>query len=314
MTCKICSKELVIWYQDLFDDRHGYPGRFDVYKCINCGFGQTYPQLSPKKISEVYSKYYPWKKIDIDKIKKDDYKMPNKFTIWRKGLAINGQYMVKPKSKVLDIGCGLGFSLLELSSIKCKAYGIDPDGNAGKLAKKFKLKFKKGFITDNPFPKEKFDYIIANQVLEHTNSPIEFLLAAKERLEMNGKIILSFPNTNSLTRYLLDKDWLHWHIPYHLNFFTRKSIKILAQKSKLKILDIKTITPNMWTNLQIRRLTQKPKMGLRDEFWDGKPNTKGIMQNTMVTKMINFLEEYNYINRVIDLMGLGESFSVTLSA
>jgi SAM-dependent methyltransferase len=313
MKCKICGGKLRPWIRKLFDDRHGYPGKFDVYKCSFCEFGQTVPQLSGAKIAEIYSKYYPWKNTDIKNVKLSDFKIPNKMTIWRKGLFINGQYSVKKGAKVLDVGCGLGYSLLELKNYGCKAYGIDPDKNALKLAKKFNLNFKKGFITDNVFVKEKFDYIIANQVLEHTNDPLEFLTHCKNRLSKNGKIILSFPNANSLTRYLFKNNWLHWHIPYHLNFFTRKSIEIVANHAGLKIDSIKTETPNMWMNLQIRRLTQKPKIGVRDTFWDGKPDNDSQLTQGIYPKLVHFAEEYNLLNRVIDLFGFGESFILTLS-
>jgi len=312
MRCKICNGKLQTWYKDLFDDRHGYPGKFDIKKCNNCGFGQTIPQLSPKKISKIYEKYYPWKNTNISNIKRSDFKIPNKFTIWRKGLFINGQYLVKPRSTVLDIGCGLGHSLLELESIKCKAYGIDPDKNTLKLAKKFGLNFKVAFIEDQPFKDLKFDYIIANQVLEHTNDPISFLNESSKRLKKDGKIILSFPNVNSLTRLLFDINWLHFHIPYHLNFFTRASLKIMCKKLGLKINRFRTETPNMWTNLQIRRLLQKPKMGVRDPFWDGKVKKGEVYSSGFFPKIVHFLEEYNIFNRFVDLIGLGESFTVTL--
>lgn len=312
MKCKICGDSLNPWIKGLFDDRHGYPDRFSVYRCSNCGFGQTKPQISESKISEIYSKYYPWRKTDISKIKAKDFAKPPLFKIWRKGLFINGQYLVKPKSKVLDVGCGLGHSLLELKNIGCKAYGIDPDPNASKLAKKFKLKFEKAFITDNPFKGELFDYVIANQVLEHTNDPKVFLLSCKKRLNPKGEIILSFPNLNSLTRMILGQKWLHWHIPYHLNFFTRRSIELLAIKCGLEIKSIKTITPNMWSNLQLRRLTQSPKPGDRDIFWDGKGDSSKVAKISIITKFINFLEEHNYINRVVDTLGFGESFVVIL--
>lgn len=312
MKCKICGDKLDIWFKKLFDDRHGYPGKFDVYKCRSCGFGQTIPQLTENKIAEIYSKYYPWKNTDVENVKLSDFKVPSKLTIWRKGLFINGQYSVKPKSKVLDVGCGLGYSLLELKNVGCKPYGIDPDKNALKLARKFKLKFKKGFVTDTIFEKIKFDYIIANQVLEHTNNPLKFLVACKKRLDKNGKIILSFPNANSLTRYLFKNNWLHWHIPYHLNFFTRKSIEIVTNKAGLKIESLKTETPNMWTNLQIRRLTQKPTIGKRDVFWDGKIDKKDKYISGIYPKFIHLAEEYNFLNRIVDLFNLGESFVLTL--
>lgn len=312
MKCKICHSKTKLWYKELFDDRHGYPKKFDIRKCIKCTFAQTSPQLSANKIASIYSKYYPWKAIDVKNIKLKDYKIPPPLTIWRKGLGINSQYRVKPGSKVLDIGCGLGFSLLELKNNNCDAYGIDPDINALKLAKKFNLKFKKAFIEDNPFPSQKFDYIIANQVLEHTNNPINFLKVIKSRLKDNGEILLSFPNTDSLTRYLFKHNWLHWHIPYHLNFFNRKSVQILVNKSGLKIKSIKTITPNMWTNLQVRRLTQNPKVGLRDIFWDGKSVKTNSKNYNLFLKINSLLEEYNIINRLIDSIGFGESFVITL--
>lgn len=313
MKCKICNHKLKSWYKNLFDDRHGYPGSFTVKRCNWCGFGQTDPQLSSKDIAKIYSKYYPWKNTDIKDIKRSDFKMLDRFTIWRKGLYINGQYLVKPKSVVLDVGCGLGHSLLELESIGCKAYGVDPDKNALKLAKKFKLNFKVGFAEDNPFPGIKFDYIIANQVLEHTNNPIKFLKKLTSRLNKGGKIILSFPNSDSLTRYILNKNWLHWHIPYHLNFFNRKSIAILAKKSGLTTDSIKTITPNMWTNLQIRRSLQTPKLGQRDLFWDGKSEAHETYNKPLMAKIVHLLEEYNIVNRLIDVFGYGESFVVELT-
>jgi len=310
--CKICGGRLKTWVKQLFDDRHGYPGYFDVYRCQKCGFGQTIPQLSKNQITKVYEKYYPYKEINIDHVKLEDYQTTDRFKLWRKGLFINGQYLVKPGAKVLDVGCGLGFSLLELTNIGCEAYGIDPNINGAKLAKKFKLKFHRGFIEDKPFGKIKFDYVIANQVLEHVNDPLRFLKDCKSRLFSGGKIIFASPNVDSWTRRILGKKWLHWHIPYHLNHFSCTSIEILAHKANLTIETIRTITPNMWTNLGIRRLLQKPQIGKRDYFWDGKRrHTQSTLFPRLLEKGYTFLEEYNLLNRFTDWLGWGESWVVT---
>jgi len=81
----------------------------------------------------------------------------------------------------------------------------------------------------------------------------------------------------------------------------------------MKIESLKTVTPNMWTNLQIRRLTQKPKNGKRDEFWDGKGDNSKVAKISFVPKIMNLLEEYNFLNRIIDGIGYGDSFVLTLS-
>jgi len=315
MKCKICDKKTKIWYRKLFDDRHGYTGYFDIYKCPNCGFALTNPQITKNKIINLYTKYYPRQNLNLENIKKSNYKKIDKFEIWKKGLLNTCEYWIKEKSKVLDVGSGLGYSLLRLEeAMKCKAYGIDPDTNAKRFANKFKLNFHHGFIEDNPFNNVQFDYVIANQVLEHTDNPIKFLNICKSRLNKNGKIILSFPNTNGLHRIMFGINWLHWHVPYHLNHFNLSSIKELTNKTGLRIEKIKTITPNMWTNLQIRRILSKPKNGLRDTFWDGNnKNSNKIVKSNTYSKLTRFLENNNYLNRLVDLLGFGESFLVILS-
>lgn len=315
MRCKICGGKTKIWFKKLYDDRHGYRGYFNIERCKKCGFAQTTPQIPDNKIQELYGKYYPRQNIDLTKIKRENYNMGNRIDNWLRGIKHGCEYWVSPKSKVLDIGSGLGFSLLRLESIGCETYGLDPDKNAQKIAKKFNLKFHLGFIDDNPFPNEKFDFVIASQVLEHTNNPINFLKLCKNRLRKDGKIILSFPNTDSLGERVFKENWLHWHIPYHLNHFNRKSLNDLAEKAGLEIDKIKTTTPNLWTNLQIKRLFFKPKVGERDTSWDsGKKILKKTGKNIRYLKLIlNILEKYNILNRITDTLGIGESFVVFMS-
>lgn len=313
ITCKICKSKLKIWYRNLYDDRHGYRGKFNILRCINCGFSQTSPQISKAAIKNLYENYYPRRNINLTNIKIEDYKKPTFQYLWRKGLLAECHFQVKTGSEVLDIGSGIGYSLLYLKNMKCKPFGIDPDKNGKKVSGKFKIPFHYGFIDDKPFRGKLFDFITASQVIEHTNDPIKFLELCKKRLKPNGKIILSFPNTDCLTRKIFKKNWLHWHVPYHLNHFNRKSIKLLSDKVGLKIVKIKTVTPNLWTNLQIKSLLKKTKEGVRDTFWDGGKGINHSVKFSFLSKIFNLLEEYNYINRFIDLMGFGESIIVTLS-
>lgn len=317
MKCKICKSKTKTWYEKLYDDRHGYPGYFDVVRCTKCGFAQTKPQIGKKEIGKLYEKYYPRQNLNLENIKRESYSSINRTKLWRKGLLNACHFLVDKGSSVLDVGAGLGYSLLWLEeAMNCKAYGIDPDENAKKVADKFNLNFHIGFIEDRPFGNKKFDFVIANQTIEHTNEPVRFLRECNERVKKDGQIILSFPSIDSLTRKLLGKNWLHWHIPYHLNHFNHEGFSRAADKAGLKVDTIKTITPNQWTNIQLRCLIQKSEMGQRDSFWDpgksagGKPSlATSLLHSTML-----FLEEYNLFNRFIDFLGLGESYVVFLSA
>ena len=76
-----------------------------------------------------------------------------------------------------------------------------------------------------------------------------------------------------------------------------------------------TITPNLWTNIQLRRYFFKPKVGERDLFWDSQKQTQkdnNFADTHLFKKITKFLEENNYLNRVIDFFGLGESILVII--
>ena len=227
MTCIICGGKSKIIYNDLYDDRYGAPGRHDIYQCINCGFGRTFPGLKKKNIAKFYSNFYPLSLLDEEQVRNSASIPP----IWRQWISGNNNIAhryIKPHSKVLDIGSGSGVSLLEIIQLGAEAYGVEPDPNAQKLARSLKLNVYKGFISDNPFPDIKFNYITASQVIEHEPNPTSFLINVRKHLRDDGIIIFSFPNSDALYRKIFGRYWLHWHVPYHVNHFNTKSIKLLA--------------------------------------------------------------------------------------
>lgn len=316
--CLLCGNVQNLWYKDLYDDRHGYKGLFSVYRCPDCGFCKTFPSLKDNDLTDLYSNYYPRKNLNVKDINIKDHKPQSEEVLYRKGLKTNTHLFAKKGSDVLDVGSGIGYSLLELKNMGCYPYGLDPDTNAQKLAKKFKIPFHFGLINDNPYPGKKFDYICASQVLEHTTDPLEFVRMCSKKLKPGGELILSFPNPDSFTRRLLGRKWLHWHIPFHQNFMSRKAILLLVKKTGLKLLDIKTVTPNLWTNLQIRRLIISPHQGVRDTFWDGRKSMgksdsgPKILERILMT-IFSILENSNPLNRLLDDLNLGESYVIRLS-
>ena len=318
-TCQICSTKTVVKYKGLYDDRYGAKGKHNIYICQKCGFGKTTPGISKKEIGKFYKKHYPLSRVDINKLTKQPT-IPSKLITWLKGLNHTTHYQAKKGQKVLDIGCGSCRSLVEIKSLGVKAYGVEPDPTAQKIAKKLKLKVHQGFIQDDPFPKTKFDLVTASQVLEHDPNPSQFIKACTKKLAKKGQIILSFPNLNALSRYIFQKKWIHWHVPYHLNFFTKKSIQILAQKNNLKIKKLTTVTPNLWTVLQLQSLLLgTPKEGTQNPLW---PQAVSLKKKpvTEKSKLINLLRSATKIaesavsipNRIIDTFLLGDSWLVTL--
>jgi SAM-dependent methyltransferase len=294
------------YYKDLCDDRYGAPGTFTIFRCNSCGLGRTYPTLGRKEIGEFYKKYYPLSSLTATQVKRSVIMWP-KCIMWLMGVNNAAHRNIKPGTEVLDIGSGTGESLLEIKKYGAHAYGVEPDPNAQKIAKVLNLKVCKGFISDNPFPTSKFDFVTASQVFEHEPDPENFLISARRKMKENGKIILSFPNPDSFYRKIFGKNWLNWHVPYHINFFTKKSLVTLTNKTKLRIVNLRTITPNIWSVYQIERLFEKIQEGEKSKLWTRRDG--GLFTKIITALLLVFITP---INRIIDLFGLGDSLFVIL--
>ena len=307
----------------LFDDRYGARGLHSVYRCTKCGFGQTVPGISRGMIGQFYAKHYPLSVVDPHALRSQVRIIPS----WQamiEGVDNTAHWHTRRGQRVLDIGSASGLSLLEITALGGEAYGVEPDPYGAKIAKSLGLKVFRGFITDNPFPKLKFDLITASQVLEHEPDPAKFLLAARKKLKPHGQLVLSFPNYNALYRHLFGRHWLHWHIPYHLNFFTHDSLAILAKESGFRLQSIRTITPNLWTVLQLRALLTPVKEGTPSAMWvqaqASRKSKKPAPPNqpSYFLRIAQLFVRFSVwlimpINRLVDILGLGESFLIVLT-
>ena len=148
--------------------------------------------------------------------------------------------------KLADLGCGQG-QLLELLSEdfkkdKSSLYGFD-------LSSDFINKTKKSF--DNVFcldlnkenlPAQDFEIIFALDVIEHLNSALVFLEKAALAIRSNGLIIISTPNTRSLSYFLQGKNWYAFKDETHLHFYNRQQLAKLLSQTGFKIINSKTIS------------------------------------------------------------------------
>lgn len=318
--CLLCNSVSKVLYEKLFDDRFGAPRKYGVLVCQQCGFGETFPKLVKSQLPQFYAKYYPLHSVQPEEVVRSVSKR-GKFINWLMGNNNIAHQYIRPKSKVLDIGCASGVSLLEINNLGAVGFGVEPDPSCLKIANKLKLKIHQGYIQDNPFPNQQFNYITASQVLEHEKDPLEFLLAAKKKLRPKGQIILSFPNINSFYRKIWKKRWIHWHIPYHQNHFSYQSLQRLASQSGLKIRRVKTITPNLWTILQIKHLLSKIHYKQKNPAWETHQEKLAFVKLTFLQRLTGQLSSRVYIslrvlifpiNRLIDTLGQGESFVVFL--
>lgn len=110
---------------------------------------------------------------------------------------------VGKKSRVLDIGCGVGNLVCYLSDFFHQVVGLDISPLAIKLArtnaKNLGCKntlFFTGSVTS--LPQSRYDLIICTEVIEHVSNDQEFITQICRLLAKNGRLLISTPLKDSL--------------------------------------------------------------------------------------------------------------------
>lgn len=94
---------------------------------------------------------------------------------------------------------------------------------------------------DQIFQLEKFDVILAADVLEHLNNPGLFLASARKILKTNGELIITVPNTFSLKKFLgvalLRQERTH---PDHVCYYSLMNLYQLLGRFGFDLIEINT--------------------------------------------------------------------------
>ncbi|MBC8552877.1 MAG: glycosyltransferase [Candidatus Brocadiales bacterium] len=141
---------------------------------------------------------------------------------------------------VLDLGCGSGYLCRKFSK---EGYGtvigvdiklpVDQDkGGEGLQFLQIDLNQKDWVLSLlGAIALERFDLILAFDIIEHLNAPIDFLKKVKKILSDSGSLVLTTPNTNSWERLLFPKTWSGARDTDHLTLFNVYSLQFLLQRA-----------------------------------------------------------------------------------
>ena len=215
----------------------------------------------------------------------------------------------KDNLKILDVGCGLGNTLLEIKNINSTVdlYGIEKNVQAAKVAESF-AEILIGDVETIvlPYPDEFFDYIILGDILECLYSPEKFLNDIKKYLCNNGEIIVSCRNVQyiGVLQDLLAGDWGK-NKEYSINketirFFTLKELEKIfiglnykIKKYEARITDIDEQNIDFLKKLKFNKL-------IEDDF-----NFRIYQWIFQLKKSISIIGE-NYINKMLKLIEAGK--------
>jgi len=188
ISCDLCgSDQFITFYKKM---RHSL--NLNTVVCNDCGLMYTNPRPTFGNLKLFYTGFYHYfhgrKGID------NHYLIKSKRFAQKRSDVILKIKDSFEKLEVLEIGCGVGEFLLNLSKkTNWNVSGIEAGKDSFKYCKELGInveyKFFEDFLTN-----KKFDLITSFHVLEHLSSPKLFFLKVNSILKSGGLMYLEVPN------------------------------------------------------------------------------------------------------------------------
>lgn len=141
---------------------------------------------------------------------------------------------ISKTSAILDVGCGSGNWLDGLAEDGYQNLtGVDLFAPTNGQTKNWH--YFRGEIFDIPNT-SKYDLITMHSVIEHVNSPIETLVAAKGLLKEDGSIVVRTPVMGKAAWQQYGTDWCQLDAPRHINIMSREAWDIIARIIGMEII------------------------------------------------------------------------------
>ncbi len=141
------------------------------------------------------------------------------------------EYAIKNlNGRILDVGFSVGELHLKLAEVfgEQNIYGIDIE------VKRNSKRYKKASAEDKiPFRNNYFDSVFAGELIEHLHKPEKFVAEANRVLKINGVLILTTPNRDSL----INRVFHNYHAPLHFSLFNFAELKSLLESNGFKVVD-----------------------------------------------------------------------------
>lgn len=208
------------------------PDGLNVVECQVCGLAYISPRPKRQFVEKFYdSNYFSGQGNEVKVGYSQEYYDSLQASIPQPLLQILHKFGLLNISglEVLEVGCATGRTLSKFHQGGAHVLGIEPVEDAAKTARElFGLRVINSPFEDVPLDCNKFDIVIALEVIEHLLSPKAFLEKCCRVLRPGGLMVISTPNYKATE--LFSSKWRGFHTSFeHLYFFDSHSLSRLAK-------------------------------------------------------------------------------------
>lgn len=235
LACNVCQS----------DQLRPHPGKdgYEFQKCHDCGYVFASPMPSPEQLAELYdsahfnSSYNPESSAESPLFQQRlvQYEQDRDYFL-----------RFASKGRLLDYGCGNGL-FLNCFPESFERYGYE----FNRVTTEFLHRERSFHVVDHESGLEQtedgfFDAVTMRGVIEHLIDPEAALALLASKLKAGGHLfICATPNIDSPCALLYGVDWSQFTPPYHLHYFSPRTLSLMAARHGLALVD--SATPYLGT-------------------------------------------------------------------
>lgn len=304
--CPVCGGGTDLDQDAMYDDRYGHPGTYPYRVCRVCGHRVIGASFTEDELLDLYAEHYPRGVLRLEEFR--PRQEVHGVAAWLEGERASAFRWVPRDVRVLDVGCGFGETLAYHAARGCDAHGVDADANLLRVADRYGLNARVGLFRAEDYEPASFDYVTLDQVIEHVSEPRQFLRDVAAVVRPGGTVVVTTPNGGGYGRRLFGRRWINWHVPYHQQQFTRRSLARLADSAGLEVAEMRTLTNTRWLQYQGLHIAMYPPQGVHSPFWDPRRSKRKIRRRR--ARLVNGLyrvKVFHVITRAADAFGIGDN-------
>lgn len=226
-------------HRPLFDSYDGFP----FVECDSCGCWYV-----PLKIDEALFERFFRQCPEAWAVAQRSYKTRGSDEYAKLSLDRIGEYLdellplvgrADGKPRYLDVGCGLGYSLLAARDRGLDGYGVEASTESVSIASRQHLEVRH---TSAGLPPGPFQLISFWESLEHMENPVYTLAICLPLLDNDGLLAFTLPNQNSPVVRALRSDCSvingGYDTPGHINLLSPATLRILLDRAGYTLLEL----------------------------------------------------------------------------
>jgi SAM-dependent methyltransferase len=222
VACAICgaTETRTLWA------KYGYA----IGQCVQCALVYANPRAPHAKILHRYNEQYFWHEYLPSLGVVDGQFDLAAFDARYAALLTMIAAAVPQRGRLLEVGCGAGFFLKSAQRAGWDVEGIELSQYASAFAiDRLQLPIRREPAESSSIAPESCAVAAMFDVIEHLFDPRSVLSAIARALAPQGMLVISTPNIESISSYLLGIDWAVLSPLEHVYYFSEDSLRRLLE-------------------------------------------------------------------------------------